>query len=159
MADGICDVPKCRRQTYMGWRPLSEKIGHQICEHHWDRHKNKNDKFNLFDVFGFKRPQTKTRPVNVKLTEHCACGRELQLGRRLCRSCAIEREKERKREYYHRSKTKKSPEIISLRCRECGGQRLPGHSYCRKCGQRRRQKSNRERQRRHYKKITVSEMA
>jgi len=59
MADGICDVPGCSRETYMGWRPLKERIGHQVCELHWNGHKAGT--FDLYDAFGFKRPRTMTK--------------------------------------------------------------------------------------------------
>ena len=146
MADGICDVPKCNEVTYMGWRPLSEKIGRQICETHWNAYKS--GRFDLYDAFGFRRTRIKSKPVNV--IEHCSCGRELQPGHRLCRSCATERERERKREYYHRSKAKESAEIISLQCKQCGKKRLPGHSYCGKCAKIHRFRSRSKINRKYY---------
>lgn len=155
MAYGLCDVQQCESETYMGWRPLTERTGRKVCEFHWQGHKS--GRFDLYDAFGFKRPLAKTKPV--KLIEYCECGRELEPGHRLCPSCAAEREKERKREYYHQSKEEKSLKVIKLRCKECVSEREPGHRYCRKCAERRGRKSNRERQRRHYKKTTISETA
>jgi len=161
MVYGICDIPKCGKETYMGWRPLTERIGRQVCKRHWDRHKNKNDRFNLFDTFGFRKPPIlllKAKPE--KQPERCACGEVLQPGHRLCKECAAERGRQRKREYYHQ---KRDDEFIRrlggsdieekiLRCKDCGKERLPGRSYCQKCGQRHSRKSNRERQRRYRKK-------
>ena len=45
MAYGFCDIPGCEELTYMGWRPLTEAIGRQICEDHWCRHKDCDDDF------------------------------------------------------------------------------------------------------------------
>ena len=53
---GLCDVPGCSGQTYMGWRPLTERMGRKICERHWRRHRDQQDSFNLFEAFGFRRP-------------------------------------------------------------------------------------------------------
>ena len=39
----------------MGWRPLTERLGKQICEYHWLRHKDPQDSFDLFDAFGFRK--------------------------------------------------------------------------------------------------------
>ena len=54
------------------------------------------------------------------------------------------------------NKEEKPPKAIRLRCKDCGNERELNHRYCRKCGQRRSRKSYRGRQRRHYKKTTVS---
>ncbi len=54
--NGCCDVPGCGAETFMGWRPLNQPLGRQICAPHFSRHKNPADSFNLGDVFGFKRP-------------------------------------------------------------------------------------------------------
>ena len=54
--NGKCDVPGCEQPTYMGWRPLSESRGWQICKTHWLRHKNQNDSCDLFEAFGLRRP-------------------------------------------------------------------------------------------------------
>lgn len=141
MAYGICDVPECSRDTFMGWRSLTERTGRQICEHHWNGHKSGS--FDLYNAFGFRRPLLKTKPV--KLAEHCGCGEELQPGHKLCKSCAVERERERKREYYHRSKEEKPPKEIVLLCKECGNEREPNRRYCSLCAKQRRRKFDRER--------------
>jgi len=39
MADGICDVPGCSRETYMGWRPLKERMGQEVWGLDWNGHK------------------------------------------------------------------------------------------------------------------------
>jgi len=43
--DGSCDVRECTQPTFMGWRPLTERLGKQICEGHWHRHKDPADIF------------------------------------------------------------------------------------------------------------------
>lgn len=169
MTDGVCDVEKCQRETYMGWRPLTTAEGRQVCKYHWSKHKNSTSNFNLFDAFGFERPvrESEAQP-EVKLAkqpELCICGEKPLPGHRFCKKCAAKRERERKREYYHR---KRDDELLCRlgvsdfeenipRCKDCGDERLPGYSYCQKCGQYRRQKSNCERQRR-YKKSIVCRM-
>ena len=143
MVNGLCDVPQCKEQTFMGWRPLTERTGRQICEHHWQGHKS--GRLSLYDAFDFKRPLIKTKPV--KSIDYCACGNELQQGHRLCNNCAAERERQRKREYYHQSKEEKTPRVISLRCKICGNEREPNHRYCSLCAKQRRRKLDRERKR------------
>jgi len=155
MAYGLCDIPLCEEQAYMGWRPLTEQTGHKICESHFVRHKNKNDRFDLFDTFGFRKSPTLLKAKPETQSERCACGKEVQPGHKFCTACASERECQRKREYYHRSKEEKPPKVISLRCNDCGNEREPNHRYCRKCGQRRIQKSHRKRQQRYWKKHNV----
>jgi len=142
MAYGLCDVPQCEEQTYMGWRSLRERTGRQICERHWEAHKD--NKFNLYDAFGFQRPLIKTKPV--KLIEYCSCGATLQPGHRLCNNCATGRERLRKREYYHQRK-EEPPKVISLLCTECGQEREPNHRYCKLCARQQRRKLDRERKR------------
>jgi len=141
MAYGLCDVPQCEEQTFMGWRPLTERTGRQVCLSHWNGHKGGS--FNLYDAFGFRRPLIKTKPV--KLPALCGCGEEILPGHRLCAICAVERERERKREYYHRSKEKKPLKVISLLCTECGQEREPNHRYCSRCAKQQRRKLDRER--------------
>lgn len=163
MANGICDIAGCQRETYMGWRPLSENIGQQVCEYHIDKHRSPDDGFNLFDAFGFQRLpavqsgyswQTNSRPA----LRRCVCGAELPKGYRYCQKCAKEREWMRKREYRQRKKAREieapEPDIAEgmFKCRICGQEREYGHSYCDKCAKRQKQKSNRERQRRNRKK-------
>ena len=162
MAYGLCDVPQCEEQTYMGWRPKTEKIGRQVCEKHWNAHKAGT--FDLYDAFGFKRPPTMTK--TVKLKDYCTCGRELEPKHKFCRTCITERKRQQKRESYYRKKSQppfdnSQAENKSLICKneDCENEREPSHRYCSKCADRRSRKSNRERQCRHYKKITISEMA
>lgn len=161
MAYGICDVPKCGRESYMGWRPLTVAKGRQICTHHWNRHCNKSSNFNLFDVFGFERPKPLPKAESEEQSRLCLCGEELLPGHRLCKKCGEERERQRKREYYHKKRDDEFirrlggsdiEENIPL-CKDCGKERLSGHSYCQKCSQWHSRKSNRERQRRYRKNI------
>jgi len=173
MAYGICDVKECQRKTYMGWRPLTERIGRQVCKRHWDRHKNKNDRFNLFDALGF--PESAKLPTENKDFIHqrgakpekrprlCVCGEELQPGHRLCKKCAAERERQRKREYQRKKRVGKAQYLTddsviekdAIRCEGCGKERPPGHTYCEKCAERQKRKSNRERQRKYRKRQRV----
>jgi len=153
--DGLCDVKGCRGLPLLGWRPLTERIGRKICEQHWHRHQDKQDSFDLFDEFKFRRPAGILKPVTKKNVPRCTCGRERPPGRKLCTACATERERQRKRQYYHNKKSHQVEPVIeesTLRCKQCGDARLPGHSYCLKCSQDRRRRANRERQRQHYKK-------
>ena len=155
-----CDVRGCERETYMCWRPLSVSIGRQVCEHHWDRHKDLQDKFDLHDVFNFPRYQIRrdTSLSGSKL-RRCICGAEREPNHKYCEKCAKERERQRKQEYRLR-KTGKQQHIIeqseferiALQCKDCGRERLPGHTYCKKCGKRRKKKSNRCRQQKYRKR-------
>jgi len=56
MSNGLCDVNGCSGATYLGWRPLTERRGRQICEYHWRRHLDEKDGFDLFEAFNFQRP-------------------------------------------------------------------------------------------------------
>jgi len=160
MAHKSCDVKGCTNPVFMGWRPLTERLGRKVCEYHWRRHKDEQDSFDLFEAFGLPRPtrvrKLTAKPLAEKHLPRCACGRELLPGRRLCTACAQERERRRKREAYHERKSRqeeKPPEQeLMLRCKTCGEERQPGHTYCPKCGQERRRQSNRQRQRRHSRK-------
>jgi len=151
MAYGICDVLQCEEQTYLGWRPLTERTGRQVCLSHWNGHKGGS--FDLYGAFGFRRPLIKTKPV--ELSALCCCGEELLPGHRLCTSCAAERERERKREYYYRSKEERLPKATHLRCAECGQEREPNYRYCSRCAKQQRRKLDRERKRevRKYKNV------
>ena len=120
---GLCDVSGCSGQTYLGWRPLTERLGRQICEHHWRRHKDEQDSFDLFDAFGFRRPAGIPKQVTKKGIARCASGRE------------------------HEPKPVKGK--VSG-CRDCEQPREPGHRYCENCGNRRKVESNRKRQQRLY---------
>jgi len=62
--DGLCDVPGCKGVVFLGWRPLTAKHGRQVCEEHWRRHKNSQDGFDLFEAFGFKKPDRMGRLVS-----------------------------------------------------------------------------------------------
>ena len=152
--NGLCDVKECRGLPLLGWRPLTERIGRKVCEQHWRRHQDKQDSFDLFDEFKFRRPVGLPKPVAKKYVPRCACGQELIPGRRFCKICATERERLRKKRAYHERKNQQQPieQESTLLCRQCGGQREPGYTYCPKCSQRRNNQSNRERQRRHYSK-------
>ena len=153
--DGSCDVTGCSGQTYLGWRPLTERIGHKICEQHWRRHKDEQDSFDLFEAFGFRRPAGMPKQVTKRGSARCVCGGELEPGRKFCTVCAAVRERQRKKQYYHGKKNRTVEPVVdenTLRCRQCGGRRLPGLSYCEKCADRRKTQSNRERRRRSYRK-------
>jgi hypothetical protein len=153
--DGSCDVKGCDEPTFMCWRPLTERLGRQICEKHFRRHDNKNDSFDLYDEFKFKRFVKIQKPSVTKDVPRCACGRERLPGHKFCEVCAKERERKRKRQYYRKKKSRQVEPVVeknNLQCKQCGEPRLPGHSYCLKCSQRRSKQSNRERQRRHYRK-------
>jgi len=79
--DGSCDVKGCTNETYMGWRPLTERLGKQICEGHWNRHKDPGDGFSLFEAFGFRRPAggiTRDRGPSPELS---GCRRSGRTGR------------------------------------------------------------------------------
>ena len=161
MANGICDVQNCKGQTDMGWRPLSEKIGRQVCEYHWCRHEDSSDNFSLFDAFGFPKllVASNSQRTNSRLAlRQCTCGAELLKGCRYCPKCAKELERRRKRDYRRKKKAKEiealKPDISEdmPKCKICGQDRKSGHSYCTKCAKRQKKKSNRERQRRNRKK-------
>jgi hypothetical protein len=153
--DRICDVQGCSRATYMGWRPLTERQGRQICEYHWLGHKDKKDSFDLFDEFKFRRPLGICKPVLKKHIPRCACGRVLDDGHKFCKTCIEERERQRKRQAYHECKNPEPEQVTqdnTPQCRACGGLREPGHTYCPGCAERRKKQSNRERRRRFYRK-------
>ena len=153
--DGLCDVKGCRGLPLLGWRPLTERIGRKICKQHWRRHREEKDSFDLFDEFKFRRPAGIPKLVAKKNVSRCACGRDREPRRRFCTVCATERERQRKKRAYHKRKNEHQQPIEQenmLLCRQCGQQREPGYTYCPKCSQRRSNQSNRERQRRHYRK-------
>ena len=153
--DGSCDVPGCNRQTFMGWRPLTEKIGRKICECHWDRHRDQQDSFDLFEAFGFRRPAGIPKQVTKKDVARCGCGRELEPGRKFCTACAAVRERQRKKQYYHEEKNRRAQPTVeedALPCKQCNGARLPGHRYCQKCAERRKKITRRRAQSRYWKK-------
>jgi hypothetical protein len=82
-----CDVSACHRETYMGWRPLTERLGRKICEYHWHRHEDPEDGFDLFEAFGFRRPVRSPRRLMQTGTRRCDCDRALS-HRRQCRAIA-----------------------------------------------------------------------
>jgi len=154
--DGFCDVPGCTNETYMGWRPLTERQGKQICEEHWNLHKVGD--FDLFEAFGFRRPAGIRKPVAKKEVARCACGRERLPGRRLCTKCAEQRERDRKKRAYHERKNRPQQKPVEqelmLRCQACGAEREPGHTYCPKCAERRKKMTRRQAQSRYRGKTT-----
>ena len=153
MNNGLCDVKGCLSLPLLGWRPLTERIGRKVCVQHWRRHKDEKDSFDLFDEFGFRRSPhaRKSKPVLKPVSN---CGRELLPIHRLCDVCAKERERQRKKRAYHEQKNQQQPieQDNILLCRQCGHQREAGRTVCSKCSQRRSNQSNRERQRRYYRK-------
>jgi len=159
MNNGLCDVKGCSRLTFIGWCPLTERRGRQICEYHWLRHKDETDSFNLYEAFNFRRPvHIPKRQIKTE-TRKCDCGRALDAGHRFCAVCAKERERHRKRQAYHEQKNPKSKPTVQEnipRCRACGRQREPGHTFCPECAEKRKKQSNRERRRRFYRKTVKS---
>jgi hypothetical protein len=133
-----CDVNGCTNETYMGWRPLTERIGRKICEQHWTRHQNPEDSFDLFEAFGFQRPPGIPKPVAKKDGPRRAA--EPDPGRKVCTQAIAEPEPPREK-----------PSELSG-CRGCGAEREPGHTFCRSCAAKRKKQSDRERQRRRYRK-------
>ena len=119
--NGTCDVNGCTQPTFMGWRPLTEPRGRQICEYHWRRHLDPEDSFDLFEVFGFRRPAGIRKPVVKEYVPPCGCGLALSLHE----------------------------PANTHHCRQCGGRRKPGHTYCDKCSRERKRHTHQERQRRY----------
>lgn len=151
MANGFCDVPQCKEPTYMGWRPLTEKTGRQICEIHWNAHKAGT--FDLYDAFGFKRPPTMTK--TVKLKDYCSCGRERQTGHKYCQTCIADRKRQQRKESYHRKKNRTpsdNSQTKTLICKTegCQNEREPGHSYCDRCAETRMYRSRNKINRKYY---------
>ena len=104
MPNGSCDVTGCTQPTLMGRRPLTERLGRQICEGHWRRHQDPEDDFGLFEAFSFRRPVGIQRPLAKKEVARCACGRERLPGHKFCTDCAQDRERQRMKEAYHERK-------------------------------------------------------
>jgi hypothetical protein len=154
MKNELCDVKGCQGLPLLGWRPLTERRGRQIYQQHWRRHLDEKDSFDLFDEFGFRRPLGLPKPVTKKYVYRCSCGRELLPKHRFCTACAAERERQRKKRAYHELKNQKEKPVEEniLRCRQCGKERKSGYTYCSECAKRQSKQSNRERQRRHYRK-------
>lgn len=147
MAYGLCDVPQCEEPTYMGWRPLTEKRGHQVCETHWNAHKA--GRFSLYDAFGFEVPPTAKRIV--KLKDYCSCGNERQPGHEFCQTCIVERKRQQRKESYHRKKTEPAQtlkrNILICRNEDCQNERQPNHRYCNLCAVQQRRKLDKIRKR------------
>jgi len=152
--NGLCDVKECRGLPLLGWRPLTERIGRKICEQHWRRHQDKQDSFDLFDEFKFRRPEGLYKPVKKKYVPRCTCGRERLPGRRFCTVCAKERERQRKKRAYHERKNQQQPieQESTLQCKQCGGSRLPDRIYCSKCAKHRKTVTRRQAQSRYWRK-------
>ena len=115
MMDGTCDVSGCTREIYMGWRPLTERQGRQICEYHWRKHRDPEDSFDLFDAFGFRRPVGLPRTVAKRRTFHpdgrcrkCRdCGQPRESGHRYCDKCGKKRKAESNRKRQQRYRDEK----------------------------------------------------
>jgi len=113
-----CDVTGCSEQTFMGWRPLTERIGRKVCEYHWRRHKDENDSFDLFEAFGFERPVGMTKPTLATQASSCKvldfrrkcpdCGQPRESGHRYCSKCSKRRKavsnRKRQKRHYKRQK-------------------------------------------------------
>ncbi len=155
--EASCTVPGCDGQNSVGWRPLCEPLssGRKVCEYHFNRHKDKQDEFSLFEAFGFERPVEAPKPVPKKGVVLRACGREREPARRLCEACAAERERKRKKQYYDNRKSRVAEPVVeetTPRCKLCDNARSPGHSYCQKCAERRETTTRRKAQSRYWKK-------
>ncbi len=160
--DGTCDVPGCTNETFMGWRPLSEPLGKQICESHWNRHKDPADSFNLWDAFGFQRPANRpARPIRAEPSQY-GCGRVLPFTKPIVKAEPEPHEQPKAEPPQDKpdrhEAERREPQAIPARenpsdCRACGAQREAGHTYCPKCSRERKAESNRRRQRRHYLKV------
>ena len=115
-----CDVTECNGQTFMGWRPLTERMGRKICEQHWRRHKDQQDSFDLFEEFGFRRPVGVPKQVTKKDVAPCNrtrarshrqqcrdCEQPREPGRRYCENCGNRRKAESNRARQRRYKAEK----------------------------------------------------
>jgi len=132
--NGTCDVPGCTNKTYMGWRPLSEPKGKQICEYHWNLHKVGG--FDLFEAFGFRRPAGRPGRRIQDGSPRCACSRALPSVKPVV-------------------KAEPKPEPVRGNpsgCKACGAERQAGHIFCPTCSQQRKAESNRQRRMRAYRK-------
>lgn len=83
----LCDVNGCQSLPLLGWRPLTERLGRQICEYHWHRHRDKKDSFDLFDTFKFRRPVGIRKSGAQKYVPRLRRGRDTLR----CRQCGWER--------------------------------------------------------------------
>jgi hypothetical protein len=145
--DGICDVKGCNEATYLGWRPLTERRGRQICEFHWLRHKDETDSFDLYEAFKFRCPTRSHRRQIKTETPRCSCGRALESGHRFCAICVQERERQRKKRAYHERKNPEPAPAVQddmPRCKACGKPRKSGHTYCEECAKHRKTMTRRQ---------------
>ncbi|MHC4580238.1 MAG: hypothetical protein ACYS14_02195 [Planctomycetota bacterium] len=109
--DGLCDAKGCSGQTYMGWRPLTERVGRKICEQHWRRHRDPQDSFDLFEEFGFRRPEGLPKPVPKRQIVHAhgrfrkcqVCGDPREPGYMYCKTCGKKRKSESNRKRRRRA--------------------------------------------------------
>ncbi|HUT30850.1 MAG TPA: hypothetical protein VMX13_13745 [Sedimentisphaerales bacterium] len=176
--DGYCDVPGCTNKTYMGWGPRTERLGKQICEDHWFRHKNPADAFNLFDAFNLRRP-AEIRMGEMLLATERAKGAK-GIGKAIVRSPDVtalptladlgiskreSSEAQKKTDRRVRAVTDGNPptyadlgltkkearvnETRASRCKACGADREPGHTFCDKCSRERKRQAHQQRQRRY----------
>ena len=158
--NGICEVPECKEQSFMVWRPLTEKTGQQVCKPHFEKHKESRNEF-LYNAFRIKKAQTIATPDEK---EYCSCGRQRQQGHKYCPACIAKRKRQQRKDSYYKNKNAPAApteKTITLICgsEDCQSEREPNHRYCSRCAEKRKRESNRKRQRRHYRKITISEMA
>ena len=119
--DGLCDVKDCRGLPLLGWRPLTERIGQKICEYHWRQHRDKQDSFDLFESFGFRRPPQAPKPVPAAKAGcgcgrqhndvlHCrACGGPRLPGHSYCQKCNQSRQRQANQQRQRRHRMKCSP--------------------------------------------------
>ena len=160
MSNGKCDIAGCTSKTYMGWQPSFDQLGHQICHSHWNQHKD-DSRFDLHKVFGCRRAEfISSGGVTEKTERRCACGAILLPRQQYCVECALERRRQSRRNYRLRKRVEKSlicrigstDNSKLLQCKDCEGVRQKGYTYCPKCSEKHRRKSNRLSQRRYRKK-------
>lgn len=121
--NSLCDVQGCSRETYMGWRPLTERLGRQVCKYHWRRHKDELDSFDLYEVFKFRRPEGIRKPMLITSIE--------------------------KKQICHGQKILKPVKSKGSGCKACGAERETGHTYCQKCARYRQRQLHQRRQKRY----------
>jgi hypothetical protein len=156
----------------MGWRPLTERLGKQICEGHWLRHKDPNDSFNLWDAFGFRRPAGIQKPI---VRGHLAgpAFAPPKPNEQVREEPKAEPEPPREKPNCHEpdqpprlstrveAAGKPGPQTVPAiekpsGCKACGAEREAGHSYCQECAQRRRKTTRRQAQSRYWRKQHIS---
>ena len=156
-----CEVRGCMNSVIMGWQPKGifkgtgkkSQRGFQICKPHALRHRDSQDSFDLFEMFGCEKPIRKL--VVKKTTYRCACGRDRLPGRSQCKKCIAENERRRKKRAYHEGKN--CPQAVEqepiLKCKACGRERERGHIYCPRCAERRKTITRRQAQSRYWRKL------